>query len=142
MADIIEEKDKILSFTLFKIEKGRKKICKCNPPHLEVDVVNRIVTCTDCGATLDAFDALVTICEYMNRYEEYQREAIKKTNIYREEANKELRRRMRNKAFKDMDSEYQSGLYPHCPECGKLFDPMRISSWSSKAFYEEDSENE
>lgn len=26
--DIIEEKDKVLSFTLFRVEKGREKICK------------------------------------------------------------------------------------------------------------------
>lgn len=78
MSDIIEEKDKVLSFTLFKVEKGREKICKCNPPHYIIDTANRIVFCDDCGATLDAFDALVTLCRYMKRYEEYKREAIEK----------------------------------------------------------------
>lgn len=141
MADIIEEKDKILSFTLFKVEKGREKICKCNPPHLEIDTVNRIVTCTDCGATLDAFDALVTICEYMKRYEEYQKKTVKQIEVFRREADKEWNRRMKNRAFKDMDLQYRNGLYPHCPECGKLFDPMKINRWSNKTFYEEDSEN-
>lgn len=136
MSDIIEEKDKILSFTLFKVEKGREKICKCNPPHYEVDTVNRIVTCRDCGATLDSFDALLTLCEHMNRYEEYQREAIEKTNTYREMANAEWRRRTKNRVFKEMDSAYQKGLYLYCPECGKMFDPIKITEWGNKAFYE------
>lgn len=136
MSDIIEEQDKILSFTLLKVEKGREKICKCNPQHYEVDTVNRIVTCKDCGATLDAFDALVTLCEHMKRYEEYQREAIEKANAYREMANAEWRRRMKNRAFKEMDSAYQKGLYPYCPKCGKMFDPIKITRWGNKVFYE------
>ena len=135
MCDIIEEKDKVLSFTLFKVEKGREKICKCNPPHYIIDSVNRIVTCDDCGATLDAFDALVTLCEHMKRYEEYQREAIKKTNFYREEANAESRRRIRNKVFKDMDKEYRAGMLPHCPKCGEIFDPAEITHWTNEKYY-------
>ena len=80
MSDIIEEKGKVLSFTLLKIEKGREKICKCNPPHYEIDTVNRIVTCTDCGATLDAFEALLKVCEYQSKWEEYQKKALEKAN--------------------------------------------------------------
>lgn len=78
MSDMMEEKDKVLSFTMIKIEKGREKICRCSPPHYEIDPVNRVVSCMDCGATLDAFDALLTLCEYMEKFEEYQKEAIKK----------------------------------------------------------------
>lgn len=134
MDDAIQEKDKILSFTLFKVEKGREKICNCNPPHYEIDTVNRIVVCLDCRATLDAFDALITLCNYMNRYEEYQRQAIEKINVYREMADKEWRRHMKNKAFKDMDASYQKGLYPHCPKCGEIFEPTKIVRWSNEVY--------
>ena len=79
MDGLTEEKDKILSFTLFRLEKGREKICRCSPPHYEIDTVNRIVTCTDCGAVLDAF---VTLCSYIKEYEEYQEEAVNKINTY------------------------------------------------------------
>lgn len=138
MSDIIEEKDKILSFTLFRVEKGREKLCKCNPPHYEVDTVNRIVTCKDCGATIDSFDALVTLCKYMKRYEEYQREAIEKTKAYREMAESEWNRKMKNQAFKEMDSTYQKGFYPICPKCGEVFDPMKIGQWVNKKLCEGD----
>lgn len=37
MDELIKKENNILSFTLFKVEKGREKICKCNPPHYEID---------------------------------------------------------------------------------------------------------
>ena len=141
MSDIIEEKDNVLSFTLFKVEKGREKICKCNPPHYEIDMVNRIVTCMDCGATLDAFEALVTFCNHIKDYEEYQEKALSAIELYGEWANEELRRRFRNKAFKDMDAEYKRGMLPHCPKCGEAFEPMKITRWTNRKYYEESEVN-
>ena len=44
--------NEIISFSLAKIERGREKLCKCDPPHYEIDTVNRIVSCQDCGATV------------------------------------------------------------------------------------------
>ena len=136
MSDIIEEKGKVLSFTLLKIEKGREKICKCNPPHYEIDTVNRIVTCTDCGATLDAFEALLKVYEYQSKWEEYQKKALEKAKIYGEMADEEFHRRMKNKAFKDMDSHYHNGLYPICPKCREIINPMEIKEYANEKYYD------
>ncbi len=140
MNDLIEEKDKVLSFTLYKVERGREKICKCNPPHLEIDTTNRIVICKDCGATIDPFEALIRICEYNDKIKEYQKKALEKARTYAEWADREWRRRMKNKAFKDMDAQYQNGLYPYCPKCGEMFDPIKLTQWGNKVFYEESEE--
>ena len=134
MSDIIEEKGKVLSFTLLKIENGREKICKCNPPHYEIDTVNRIVACTDCGATLDAFEALLKVYEYQSKWEEYQKKALEKAKVYGEMADKEFRRRMKNKAFKDMDSNFHNGLYPICPKCREIINPMEIKEYANKKY--------
>lgn len=134
MSDVIEEKDKVLSFTLFKVEKGREKICKCNPPHYTIDTKNRIITCDDCGATLDAFEALMSLYKHIDGYREYQEKALEKCKTYKEWADKEWRRRMKNAAFKDMDKQYQSGMLPHCPKCGEIFDPMEITGWTNKKY--------
>ena len=142
MSDLIKENDGIISFTLFKVEKGREKICRCNPPHYIIDTENRIVTCEDCGATLDAFEALLSMCEYMGKYEEYQKKAVEKIKVYREFADKEWRRRMKNRAFKEMDEQYHQGLYPICPKCREQFDPMEITEWQNKAFYNRNEEVE
>jgi len=136
MSDVIEEKNKVLSFTLFKIEKGREKICSCNPPHYIIDTANRIIVCDDCGAVIEPFEALLNVAEYTKEYEEYQKKALKKINSYREMANEELRRRFRNKAFKDMDAQYKSGMLPHCPKCGEIFEPTEITRWTSAKYYQ------
>lgn len=125
-----EEKKKVLSFNLLKIEKGREKLCKCNPPHYIIDEANRIVTCEDCGATLDAFEALLRLCNYMDKFEEYQKEALKRGKMYDEWAKKKWRKQIKNKVFSEMDKQYQNGMLPHCPKCFKVFDPMKILSWT------------
>ncbi len=140
MNDLIEEKDKVLSFTLYKVERGREKMCKCNPPHFEIDTTNRIVVCTDCGATIDPFEALIRFCEYNDKIKECQKEALEKARTYAELADTEQNRRMKNKVFKDMDAEYQNGLYPYCPKCGEMFDPVKLTQWGNKRFYEESEE--
>lgn len=130
---MIQEKNGIVSFTLFKVERGREKICRCNPPHYIIDEVNRIVTCEDCGATIDPIEALLTLCNYTKNLEEYQSEAIEKINAYRKMADEEWKRRMKNRVFKEMDKYYQQELYPVCPECSKQFDPIKISQWQRKS---------
>lgn len=76
------EENKVLSFDLLKVERNRGKLRKCDPPHLEVDPVNRIVTCKDCGATIDPLEALLSICKYNEQLEEYQREALKRARMW------------------------------------------------------------
>ena len=72
--------NEIISFNLARIERGREKLCKCDPPHYEVDTVNRIVSCQDCGATVDAFDALLTLARRYELLEDAQRKMLKKGN--------------------------------------------------------------
>lgn len=121
------DENDVLQFQFLKIEKGRSKLCKCNPPHYEVDVVNRIVTCTDCGAVIDPFEALVTLCSYEDRFTEYQEKALKKVKVYSEMADKEFRRRIKNAAFKNMDS----------PQCKKIINPVEITNYANKRIYDE-----
>ena len=120
----------IIRFDLCRLEKNKEKLCKCKNPHFEIDVQNRLVTCMDCGAVVDPFEAIREICKHQEQYREYQREAIEKTKTYREWADKEWRRRLKNACFKEMERHYMDGMHPACPECGALFDPVKITSWS------------
>lgn len=95
--------NEIISFSLVKIERGREKLCKCDPPHYEVDTVNRIVSCQDCGATIDAFDALVTLAKRYEQLEDAQRKMLSKAKLYGAMADAEFKRMRRNKTFRDMD---------------------------------------
>lgn len=128
------DKNNIISFEFLKIENGRDKLCKCDPPHYEIDTINRIITCLDCGAVIDPFEALITLCDHENKFEEYQKKALEKAKVYAEMADKEYRRRIKNAIFKNMDSNYQKGLYPVCPKCKEILDPMKITEYANKRF--------
>ncbi len=128
---IKENEEGVISFDLLKIEHGIKKICKCETPHYEIDKTNRLVLCRDCGAIIEPLEALITICKWTDSFTEYQNRAIEKTIVFQELANKELRRRLKNAAFKDMDEHYKENLHPHCPKCGEQFNPIKIDRWSS-----------
>lgn len=122
--------NEIISFRLAKIEKGREKLCQCNPPHYEIDVVNRIVTCADCGATIDAFDALVKLAERFELLEEAQTKMIEKAKVYGEWADREFKRMRKNQVFSNMTRIQESGLYPICPKCAEPIDPADIREWT------------
>lgn len=123
--------NEIISFDLVRIERGREKLCKCNPPHYEVDTVNRIVSCQDCGATVDAFDALVTLARRHELVEDAQRKMLSKAKTYGELADAEFKRMRKNKAFRDMEGNYRNGLYPICPKCAEVIDPVDIRHWTA-----------
>lgn len=123
--------NEIISFDLVRIERGREKLCKCNPPHYEVDTVNSIVSCQDCGATIDAFDALVTLAKRYEQLEDAQRKMLSKAKLYEAMADAEFKRMRRNKTFRDMDENRRKGLYPICPKCAEPIDPVDIREWTA-----------
>lgn len=124
--------DDIIQFDIAKIERGKKKLCQCKNPHYEIDPINRIVMCTDCGAVMDAFDVLVSLAESGERIERLQNQMLQRAKTYGKLADEEFQRMIKNKVFRDMQSNYRKNMYPICPKCGELFDPMKIGTWRRK----------
>ena len=50
--------EKIKRIDVLKVEYGKRKLCECRNPHYEIDNVNKIVQCEDCGAIVEPFEAL------------------------------------------------------------------------------------
>lgn len=125
---------------LFRVNRGREKLCKCSNPHYEIDTTNRLVTCTDCGAVTDPFEALLTVCKQPERLKEDIKRLHRSAINYSEEANKEFSRMCRGRAFRKMESSYRQDLLPECPICGEKFDPMNIKSWTNRKFIENQGE--
>lgn len=121
---------------LLRINKGRKKLCQCNPPYYEVDLENRIVMCTDCGAVVDPFDALLSVCQNYEIYQEDIRRLKEKAKTYADEAKKEFDRMCRNRTFREMEHNYRLNMLPTCPECGNIFDPVNITLWTNRKVLE------
>ena len=119
----------IISFDLAKINRGKTRICNCKNPHYEIDVTNRLVMCMDCGAILDPFDALCSLAERMEEVENIQQRMIEKANTYSKLADEECVRMIKNRKFREMDSNYKKGLFPYCPNCNTKIDPFKITSY-------------
>lgn len=132
----------IISFELAKINRGKEKLCKCDPPHYEVDIVNRIVVCTSCGATVEAFDALAELAARYETLENAQREMLSKAKKYRAMAEEEYERMIKGKVFRNMDQQYRQGMFPVCPKCTQAFDPVKIRSWINEKYLEDEQKEE
>ena len=100
------DKGKPVSFDLLRINKGMKKICRCNPPHYELSVENRIIMCSDCGAVVDPFEAMLSIAGYHEQLREETKRLKEKVKVYSEEANKELKRMRKSRVFREMEEAF------------------------------------
>ena len=56
---------------------------------------------------------------------------LSKAKLYGEMADAEFRRMRRNKTFRDMDENRRKGLYPICPKCSEVIDPVDIRHWTA-----------
>ena len=126
-----------VQFDVLRVNRGRKKLCQCNNPHYEVNPLNRIVMCVDCGAVVDALEALVTICKQYERIHADMERLRAKTSVYADETEKAYKRMLRNRAFQGMAESCKNNMMPICPECGKPFEPEEIVSWINRKHLEE-----
>lgn len=123
----LNQKDGVIRFDLLKINHDARKLCTCKKPHYELDMKNRMVKCTDCGAIVDPFEALETFALQYDYYADYQKKLSEEINYLKQEAERQSRRRLKLQTFKDMERAYvQNDLLPCCPHCDKPFDPIYV----------------
>ena len=132
------EKEEPTCFDLLRINKGMKKICRCNPPHYELSVENRIIICRDCGAVVDPFEAMLSIAGYHEQLREETKRLKEKAKVYSEEANKELKRMRKSRVFREMEESYRKNMFPRCPKCREYIDPLEITEWTNTECIEQE----
>lgn len=132
------EKEEPICFDLLRINKGMKKICRCNPPHYELSVKNRIIICRDCGAVVDPFEAMLSIAGYHEQLREETKRLKEKAKVYSEEANKELKRMRKSRVFREMEESYRKNMFPRCPKCREYIDPLEITEWTNTECIEQE----
>lgn len=66
----IKLKDKIVDFTAIKLEKNVGKVCRCKRTQYIVDEKQYRVYCSQCGAQVEAFKALLDIATTGSQYYE------------------------------------------------------------------------
>lgn len=125
--------NRIISFDLVKINRGKEKICKCKCPHYEIDTTNRLVMCTDCMAVVEPFDALLSLADSLEEVENIQRKMLEKARAYEVMANEEAQRMIKNRIFRNMNEQYKKGMLPICPKCNEAFEPIEIKTWINES---------
>ncbi len=106
-----------------KVEYDRKKVCECDPRTFILDAKNKLVYCSTCGAIIDPFEALMDMAKNAERIKDG-------LTTYAELATKERKSFMRFRGVNDISKRFRNGLWPVCPHCNKLIDPMEISRFS------------
>lgn len=112
-------------FYPLKVEYDRRKVCECNPRTFILDYKNKLVYCSKCGAIIDPFEALLDMAE---NAVSIQRDVV----AYADLAAKERKIYMRFRGVNDISKKFRDGLWPVCPYCKELIDPMEISSYARK----------
>ena len=124
--------DKILDFTVLKIKYDMQKICQCSEPTYEIDYKNRLVTCSECGAYTDPFDALVCLASKPERYRQEMENLLQQWEYIASHKPNMI-------VFKKLEEQYRKGkhgrMLPYCPQCGELFRFEDIAGWGSEAFH-------
>lgn len=115
---------KIKHIDIVRIERGRRKICRCEKPKYEIDNVNRLVMCTECQAIVDPYEAVYNLALH------YERLAAE-VNYLLEQRKQILNYKPHLVVIKSLEQEYRRML-PLCPKCGEVFDLKEICKWTSK----------
>ena len=113
---------------LIRIKRGTKKICRCCEPNMIVDPDARTVYCGECGAEVEAFEAIKRLAYNGERWLD------RRKSLIAEVAELEKKRR-RTTLFRDMERSYLTPnggkkLYPICPCCKNTFRYEEIAGWS------------
>lgn len=107
--------DKIIGLDQLRINRGIRKICKCDNRKFVIDTTNRRVTCSSCGAIIDPYEAIVDIA---SQHEEFNRqvEHLLDQRIELEKYKPHLW------VIKSLESSYRGRkMLPCCPRCNGPF---------------------
>jgi hypothetical protein len=120
--------EKVVQIEVLRINRSIGKRCKCLKANYVVDPSNREVTCSKCGARVDAFDA---IYDMAHNYERFQNDLNRLHEQYKEIASY----KPWLVVIKNLESNYRGHkMIPHCPRCNEPFYLEEISGWMGKDY--------
>ena len=107
-----------------------EKLCTCKKKQIKIDIANRELECSICGARLDPFDVVVELYKQESRYWQ----VYKALKDQCEELEKwKLNNRM-GSALREIAREIRQGKIPACPHCKEPFDLEKIDTWWSREY--------
>lgn len=114
--------EEIIRDDAIRIAVGVDKFCRCLRRNFVVDPANRQVTCAECGAPVDPFEACKEIA--------YRHDEIaSRTKLMLEQRQALVDWKPWLVALREMERELRRGLSPCCPSCRQPFDPKDVTTW-------------
>lgn len=122
--------EQIVSIDALRIARGVNKRCRCLAARFLVDEDVREVTCRDCGARVDPFDACLRI---MRHYDSIRDDVLALQDQQRRIADYKPHLRIMQR----LEREYRGKkMLPVCPVCGEAFYFERITGWTNREIHE------
>ena len=124
----LPKKGELIRYDLLKINRNKQKDCQCDRPTYELDMQNERVECSECGAVIPPFKALLNLARRHDRINE-----IHEARLEQAEAIKNYKPHLRT--IKELEKKYRGNkLVPHCPACEEPFYLEDIKNWSGVTF--------
>lgn len=122
--------DKIIHMDIIRANWNFRKRCTCENRTFVLDPRNREVHCGQCGELVDAFDAMMELCNNYERINEQMDSILKQK--------KELSKyKPRLEVIKKLEKEYRGKkMLPCCPICNNPFYLEEIRHWMGWSFGE------
>lgn len=126
----MDDQKNITRLDKIRIERGLGKVCKCKNRTFIIDTDNRRVTCGQCGAVIDPYDALYDIA-----FEDERRnESLERMRAQAEEI---ANYKPYLKVIKRLEKDYRGRkMLPNCPRCHQPFYLEELTSWTGRKFAE------
>src|SRR5574344_2532414 len=118
----------IIDIDFLRYKANIRKICKCEGAKYELDTVNRLVYCIQCGAIIDPFEALKDLA--------YRSEEIneKTRQIYEQQKQLANYKPYLKEAKRYEQMMRETKMIPICPNCKKPFNWNEITTMINKEF--------
>lgn len=124
----IPKKAEVVQITDLRIDQNAGKVCMCHKPKRIINTKSRQIYCEQCGARLDAFDALVHISRQMKD----DNHAIHRL---REQAEQLKNYKPWLKIIRHLEKKYRGKkMLPTCPRCAEPFYLEELRDWTRKEF--------
>ena len=114
------------------VEYNKRKVCECEDPQYHIDVTNRMVSCSDCGAILDPFDVLLSIAQDWDNLLAQEKQVRAMMLAAQEKTEAEKASLFRIKTVNAIAKNYKKGYHPVCPACSQPFDPSEVEDYIHK----------
>lgn len=127
--------DNVLQIDALRITRAVGKRCKCKRRYkrFTVDPDNREVTCSDCGAVVDAFTAMLNVAEGLTEAGRQLKAVLAQKRELEEWKPHLVAIKQLNDHF---THQHSRGMLPCCPHCGRGIEYLELGAgtWVSRDY--------